>query len=181
MGIVSLPLGGERKAGTEIMFAPKHIDSDYPVGSLDEAGALWQFHTANYSIALFAEHEDVNPSDSFDNPKDVEFASDGDPAHWFCAVVCVYGPDGAVIGMDMLGGCSYHSFREFYSAHRWQYSRTQRKWITDPKSRAWKACEAQRPRRSDGSRMDGHYFPQMVRAALNEARATELTKQFVAA
>ena len=46
------------------MFAPKRIDPDYPVGSLDEAGALWQFHTSNYSVALFAEEEDLNPADS---------------------------------------------------------------------------------------------------------------------
>src|SRR4051812_23830905 len=106
---------------TETMYAPNQIDQDYPISSLDDAGALWQFHTANYSIALFAEAEDINPSDSFCNPKDVEFASDGDPAHWFVAVVAVYGIDGMRIGMDTLGGCSYNSFREFYSAHRWQY------------------------------------------------------------
>lgn len=163
------------------MYAPKQIDPDDRALSLDRADALWQFNTANYSIAFFAEPEDLDPSDSFSDPRDIEFANDGDPAHWFCAVVAVYGPDGSRVAFDTLGGCSYGSFREFYSAHRWQYSRNQGKWITDPKSRAWKACEARRPRREDGSRMDGHYFPQMVRAALNEARATDLKKQFVAA
>jgi tRNA A37 N6-isopentenylltransferase MiaA len=71
-----------------------------------------------------------------------------------------------------LGGCSYNSFKEFYSSHRWQYSRRQRQWIKDPKSRAWKACEARRPRRADGSRMDGQYFPSMVREAVGAARDT---------
>lgn len=161
------------------MYAPKQIDPDYR--SYDLYNALWQFRTANYSIALFAEEEDLNPADSFCDPRDIAFASDGNPAHWFRAVVAVYGPTGELIGSDYLGGCSYGSFREFYSAHRWQYSRRQRKWITDPKSRAWKACEARRPRREDGTRADGHYFPQMVRAAISEAKAHELQKQFVSA
>lgn len=138
-------------------------------------GALWEFHTHRYAIAFFALEEDMSPRDSFSDERDIAFASDGDPAHWFCAAVVVYRqdePEGDFIevGSDILGGCSYGSFREFYSAHRWQYSRRQGKWITDPKSRAWKSCEARRPRRPDGSRMDGHYFPGMVREAIREAR-----------
>lgn len=136
--------------------------------------ALWQFATPRFRVVLFAEEEDISPADSFEREDDIAFASDGDPAHWFCATVAVYGPDGVIWGRDTLGGCSYTSFREFYSAHRWQYSRRAKRWITDPKSRAWKACEARRPRRPDGSRADGHYFPDMVREALREARSVAI-------
>lgn len=135
-------------------------------------GIIWRFDTARYTLAFWAEDEDMAPDDSFSDPRDIEFASNGDPAHWFCAFVGVFDEDGESIGRDILGGCSYGSFREFHSAHRWQYSRNQDKWITDPKSRAWKACKAKRPRRSDGSRADGHYFPDMVRQAIADARAT---------
>ena len=135
-------------------------------------GIMWRFDTARYTVAFWAEAEDSAPEDSFCDQRDVEYASNGDPAHWFCAFVGIFDEDGECIGSDALGGCSYGSFREFYSAHRWQYSRNQRKWITDPRSRAWKACEARRPRRNDGSRMDGHYFPDMVRQAIADARTT---------
>jgi hypothetical protein len=159
---------------------PERIDPNHYGAALD-AGALWSFETARYTVAFFALDEDILPSDSFEFQRDIDFASTGDPAHWFCAAVGVYDEHGDLIGHDYLGGCSYNSFREFYSAHRWQYSRRQGKWITDPKSRAWKACEARRPRRPDGSRADGHCFPSMVRAAIRKAKAHELMKQFVAA
>lgn len=133
-------------------------------------GILWRFDTARYTVALWAEDEDMAPSDSFYNERDIAYASSGDPAHWFCAFVGVFDENGNYVSHDVLGGCSYGSFREFYSAHRWQYSRRQRRWITDPRSCAWKACEARRPRRADGSRADFHYFPQMVREAIRGAR-----------
>ena len=133
-------------------------------------GILWQFNTTRYTVAFWAEDEDMAPEDSFSEKRDIEFASSGDPAHWFCAFVGVFDNNGECLAYDVLGGCSYNSFEEFYSAHRWQYSRTQNRWITDPKSRAWKACERRRPRRSDGSRADGHYFPDMIREAISQAR-----------
>lgn len=158
---------------------PKQLNGECPDWYY-EAGALWWFATKRYTVALFALPEDMPPEDSFTDKRDIAYANEaygergwglsGNPAHWFCAVVGVYGPDGKLLGWDSLGGCSYGSFEEFYSAHRWQYSRSQRKWITDPRSRAWKACEARRPRREDGSRTDGHYFPQMVREAISHAR-----------
>jgi hypothetical protein len=161
-----------------MMSVPDRIDPE--CGYIDDA--LWQFHTARYSVALFAEPEDLDPADSFCDERDIEFARgaygergwgcSGEPARWFCAVVTVYGPDGKLIGSDYLGGCSYESFREFYSAHRWQYSRRQRKWIEDPKSRAWRALQARRPRRANGLRMGGDYFPSMVRQAIADARTT---------
>lgn len=130
----------------------------------------WRFDTANFSVIFYADDEDQHPADHFSCSKDIAFAESGNDGAWFCAVVAVYGSDENLIAYDTLGGCSYGSVREFYSSHRWQYSRRQRKWITDPKSRAWKALEARRPRRSDGTRADGHYFPDMIRAAVAEAK-----------
>jgi hypothetical protein len=100
------------------MNTPKQIDPKNVYWELDRAGALWQFSTARYTVALFAEEEDSDPADSFCDPRDVAFAREDEPAHWFIAVVAVYGPDGRRIGIDTLGACSYRSFREFYSAHR---------------------------------------------------------------
>lgn len=157
-------------------FPPNHIDPEDNWIAGTALTILWKFRTERYTIALFAVPEDMSPEGNFSDPRDVEFAMQGwigiEPAHWFCAAIAVYDEDGKRIGADYLGGCSYASFEEFYSAHRWQYSRRQRKWIKDPRTRAWKACEALRPRRADGSRMDGHYFPDMVRQAIEDARAT---------
>lgn len=149
-----------------MMTIPKTINPES--STIDSA--LWEFRTARYTIALFALDEDMHPSQSFTDERDIAFACDGDPAHWFCAAVAVYDSEGDEIATDYLGGCSYGSFREFYSAHRWQYSRRQRRWITDPKSRAWKACERLRPRRANGTRVAGSYFTDMVREAIREAR-----------
>lgn len=152
-------------------FSPAQINFDIRWEDLDEAGALWQFHTAKYSVAFFAEEEDLDPRDSFCEEDHIEYAMSGDPAHWFLAVVAVYDQTGTRVGMQTLGGCSYSSFSEFYAGHRWQYSHCDGKHITDPKSAAWKACETRRPRREDGSRADGTMFLDMVRDALSEARA----------
>lgn len=53
-------------------------------------GVLWRFDTARYTVAFWAEDEDQSPADSFCDDRDVAFASDGDPAHWFCAFVGVF-------------------------------------------------------------------------------------------
>lgn len=128
--------------------------------------AEWRFETERYAILFWAAEEYLDPARS------------GNLHDWFCAVVAVYSTegDGELLGWDTLGGCSYGSLREFHAAHRWQYSRHQRKWITDPKSRAWKALEARRPRRTDGTRADGHDFPSMVREAVREARVKVATR-----
>ena len=127
-------------------------------------GILWRFDTARYTIAFWAENEDLAPEDCFCDERDIAYAREDDPAHWFCAFVGVFDENGECLGYDCLGGCSYGSFREFYSAHRWQYSRRQHQWITDPRSRAWKACNARR------RGQNGTYFTDMVREAVREAR-----------
>ena len=158
-----------------------------------EHGILWRFDTARYTVAFWAQEEDLAPEDSFCDERDVEFARSGDPAHWFCAFVGVFklgtprddydnhsdpDEDTEMVAYDTLGGCSYNSFREFYSAHRWMYSRKQAKFVTDPKSRAWKAIKAYYAKRGGNG---GTYFCDMVRQALSEARAHEIKLQHVAA
>lgn len=133
---------------------------------LDLDTALWRFNTARYTIAFFAEPEDMDPADSFDDPRDIAFAREDDPARWFYAIVAVFDNEGRELGCNALGGCSYNSFEEFYASHRWQYSRRQRRFITDPKSRAWKACKAAQRR----PRSNGTYFTDMVSEAVKEAR-----------
>ena len=140
------------------MQTPKHIDPDCTY--IDNA--LWEFRTARYAIALFAEEEDLNPRDSFEFEEDIAFASDGDPAHWFCAIVAIYDQNGDKIAWDVLGGCSYRSFREFYSSHR----------DRDPMNRN---CSIMRAKQGQNVSIC-HYFPDMVRAAVSEARAHELVE-----
>ena len=160
------------------MTIPRTIETEgYPfLGSRDVPA--WEFSTARYTVALFVEDEEMAPADSFEFDDDIEAVRSGAVA-WFQATVVVYGPDGTIWGRDDLGGCAYKTVREFYSSHRWQYSQRQDRWITDPKSRAWKACEARRPRQADGSRADGGYFADMVRTAVAEAKAHALRLQFV--
>jgi len=159
------------------MTIPRYIDPDDAHPYVDD---VWQFQTPRSASCLFCELEDMDPADSFQFDDDIEAVRSG-AVEWFQATVCVYGPDGTIWGRDDLGGCAYKTLREFYSAHRWQYSRRQDRWITDPKSRSWKACEARRPRRADGSHMDGHYFPDMVRTAVAQAKAHALRLQHTAA
>lgn len=134
-----------------------------------EHGVMWRFDTARFTVAFWAEPEDMAPRDGFCDERDIAYASDGEPAHWFCAMVGVFDEDGAEIARDALGGCSYGSFEEFYSAHRWQYQRAGArpgKWLRSKHDRGWKPY-----RGSSGS-----YFPQMVSQAINFARG-ELLRQ----
>jgi hypothetical protein len=118
-------------------------------------GALWEFRTARYTIALFAEPADMHPAGNFQFEEDIEFASSGDPAHWFCAVMAVYDENGRRIASDVLGGCSYRSFREFYSGH------LRPKNGRDCRGRFWK--------RHTGAQT---YFTDMVHEAVANARRT---------
>lgn len=119
----------------------------------DRYDVLWVFETARFTVALFAELEDCDPADAFERDDGIACASDGEPAHWFRAVVAVYDSEGNRIGLEVLGGCSYTSFAEFYTSHR----------DPNPASRNTLAMKAQ-------NRGFCHYFPEMVRAAVAAAR-----------
>lgn len=124
---------------------PKHLDFNR-LGrfAADQAGAIWQFGTARYTVAFFAEPEDIDPADSFEFDDDIAFAREDDPAHWFSAAVGVYNEHGYLIGADYLGGCSYNSFREF--------------------------CGNRYGSTNNGKLVTGGYFPDMVREAIRSAR-----------
>ena len=138
----------------------------------DRYGVQWRFDTARYTVAFWAKEEDLDPADSFQFPEDVEFARQDEPAHWFCAFVGVFERidaddedyDAECIGYDCLGGCSYNSFREFYTGHR-QGGPENRNCLAT-KARGLVIC---------------HYFPDMVRQAVSEAKAELLSRTMVAA
>lgn len=113
---------------------------------------IWRFATERFIVTCHAEPEDLDPADSFSEADDIAFASDGNPAHWFCAVVRVRTYDsGLELGRDVLGGCSYHSFREFLAGHR----------AANPEGRNTLAMKAR-------NTVVCHYFPDMVRTAKAE-------------
>jgi hypothetical protein len=117
--------------------------------------ALWQFCTARFSVEFHATEEDMDPADSFEFPDHIEFARSGDPAAWFAAWVIVRDRESMdIVGHDHLGGCSYNTFREFYTAHR------------DPDS-ANRNCAA-----TNAKHVICHYFPGMVSQAIADARRT---------
>jgi hypothetical protein len=79
---------------------------------------------------------------------------------WFCAAVRVFLKDEMSIrwrevGADHLGGCAYERVSDFYTA-----------WRTDPDE--FRNTLANRDRGVSFC----HYFPDMVRAAIAEARET---------
>jgi hypothetical protein len=80
---------------------------------------IWRFDTENYSVVALACDEDMHPSDSFTDERDIEIATSGNLHDWFCAVVEVRaGDQERVIGRDILGGCSYASFADFTAPRR---------------------------------------------------------------
>ncbi len=84
---------------------------------------VWSFDTARYRVELGIAPEDGDPSDRFDDERDVAFASRGGWC-WFQARVRVVFRDennpkrwsvqrDVVLGEDHLGGCSYHDRADF--------------------------------------------------------------------
>lgn len=120
---------------------------------------LWTFDTPNFRVALEVAPEDTDPADSFELDEDIAFAREGGSA-WFCASVAVYygadEEDLIEVGRDVLGGCSYRSFEEFYTSHR----------DRNPMNRN---CSIMRAKLGQNVSIC-HYFPDMVREAVNEAR-----------
>ena len=123
---------------------------------------VWQFETASFRVEFAVAPEDMAPEDSFEFDDDVAAVRNGD-VEWFCARVQVIVKadvgDGriaeAVIGEDHLGGCAYHTVREFYTSHR------------DPDALN-RNCSIMRGQ----NRSIGHYFPSMVAEAIDMARRT---------
>jgi succinate dehydrogenase/fumarate reductase-like Fe-S protein len=114
----------------------------------------WEFNTARFRVTFTALPEELDPSDSFSDPADIEAVRTGDVA-WFCAKVAVE-CDGHQIAADYLGACAYRTVEEFVTGHR----------DPDPLNRNSSIMRAAR----GGNVVICHYFPDMVRTAIAEAR-----------
>jgi hypothetical protein len=77
--------------------------------------ALWRFNTKHLSMCFFATPEDLDPADAFQFEEDIE-AVRSSAVEWFTAWVVVYGPNEEVLGYDVLGGCAYKNFSDFYGS-----------------------------------------------------------------
>ena len=77
-----------------------------------EHGILWSFATPRYTIAYWAEPEDMAPEDSFEFADDIEAVRSG-AVDWFCAFMGIFDADGELIDRDVLGGCAYTTARSF--------------------------------------------------------------------
>lgn len=116
--------------------------------------------TARFRVALEIAPEDMDPVDSFEREDDIEAVRNGD-VEWFCAHVVVY-LDERPVGDDSLGGCAYESVKEFYTSHR----------DPDPTNRNCTIMRLARAGSVDAKYSICHYFPDMVRQAIRDARRT---------
>lgn len=125
---------------------------DYPFGGKSLA---WQFQTSRFTIQLWIE-DDVYFVYDGDDP-DGEIAKkleDGDYVAFDSEVKVLL--DGHMIASDSLGGSVYgaDTVHEFWTMHR----------SPDPMHRN---CSIRRKKKPGTI---GHYFPDMVRSAIEEAR-----------
>ena len=120
------------------------------------AETVWEFATRNFRVALEIEPEEMDPAESFQFPEDIEAVRSGE-VEWFCARVVVYDSEGEELAADSLGGCAYKRVSEFYTAYRGP----------DPLGRN---CSIMRQARGENVCI-GHYFPDMVRSAVRDARS----------
>jgi hypothetical protein len=115
---------------------------------------VWTFKTARFTVALELSECQDDPADSFDDQRDVDAIRNG-LVEWFDAQVSVY-LDKQCVGSDSLGGCSYTTMNEFWTAHR----------DPDPLNRN---SSIMRAAKGDNVCIC-HYFPSMVQQALTAAR-----------
>lgn len=78
-----------------------------------EGYEFWTFRTDYFEVVAIACEEHIHPRDSFQFQEDIDLALSGNLHDWFCAVVEVRTIHGRIIGRDVLGGCSYSSFKDF--------------------------------------------------------------------
>lgn len=117
---------------------------------------FYRFKTDRFAVIATATECDYEPDwlDGEDQRDLIRKINCGDLI-WFNAEVAVY-LDGRKVAADTLGGCCYESLDEFTSSHR----------DSDPMNRN---CSIMRAARGDDVCI-GHYFPDMVRIAIAEAR-----------
>lgn len=116
---------------------------------------MWQFRSGRFTIRAEIEPDSVLDLSWDESGETAEKLASGE---WeaFCTKVSV-SLNGAEIAADYLGGSIYADPREFFADHR----------DADPMNRN---CSIMRA--ANGERCAiGHYFPDMVRQAISEARA----------
>lgn len=124
-----------------------------------KSGAAWRFRTKNFIVELQLERIHGYRYDGDDEEGETQAAIDLGDLHAFESTVNVYlrGED-EPIGSDNLYGSVYDNPDEFFTAHR----------DPDPKNRN---CSLYPDRRIC------HYFPDMVREAIREARETLIARR----
>lgn len=120
---------------------------------------VWRFKTARFLVTLRIEPDYGYQYDGDDPDGETQARLDNGDYLAFDSVVTVY-LDGAEIASDSLGGSVYdaNSVDEFWTAHR----------DPNPMNRN---CSIMRGKHPAGPNVTiVHYFPDMVRAAIDEAR-----------
>jgi hypothetical protein len=115
---------------------------------------MWQFKTARFVITARIVADEFVDTSFDETGETAEKISSGE---WFAfnTTVTVALRNGAELGSDTLCGSIYETPREFFTAHR----------DADPMNRN---CSIMRAKRGDLTIC--HYFPDMVRNAISEAR-----------
>lgn len=116
----------------------------------------WTFRTARFCVSLEINEDVQQVYDGDDENGETQAALDTGKLVMFDSRVCVY-LDGRLIGYECLGASCYFAddVASFWTAHR----------DSDPMNRN---CSIMRAKR--GNCAICHYFPDMVRIAINEAR-----------
>ena len=123
---------------------------------MPQGEVVWSFDTAQFVVRCSFTGCIDDPADSFCDERDIEAVRNGDVL-WFDAFVRVtHKETGAIVGEDSLGACAYAKASDFLAGHR----------DADPMNRN---CSIMRASRG-GNVCIGHYFPDMVRQAVSEAR-----------
>ena len=121
---------------------------------------LWEFETDNFLIKLEISPSECPDTSWMDEEQLAEYESDN--LVFFDSTCTVYGPRREILGQDHLGESCYYSEEayngEFVKAHR----------NKNPMNRN---CSIMRAKKG-GNVSICHYFPDMVRIAVAEARET---------
>jgi hypothetical protein len=115
---------------------------------------IWSFNTAQFRVD-FDVAEDCDLDLSWDDDGSTREGLESGKYVAFQARVAVLDNDGDIIGTDYLGNCIYESAQEFCTSHR----------DPNPLNRN---CTIMRA--AHGNCVICHYFPDMVRIAIKEAR-----------
>lgn len=118
----------------------------------------WKFETAHFTVALQVDDCPDDPADMFESRPDIDAIRNGECAWFDCRLVVRRKSDGKELGADSLGACAYTEVEEFYTSHR----------DSNPMNRN---CTLMRAAKG-GNVVICHYFPGMVRQAIQAARAT---------